>query len=518
MEKCARARRPALGLAMLGAFAWALSAHAQAFSYHNVVSRAKALAATPYRPPASIPDFLSNLDYTEYQKIRFHPQMSLWRKSHSHFQVMLIAPGEYFRHIVHIHIVAADGIHTAAFKKSDFTWPGRQLANEVPTNLGYAGFKLTYPINHPGIQDQFLVFAGASYFRSVARGEHFGLSGRGIAIDTGLPAGEQFPGFTNFWLVRPSPGAHALRFFALLNGQSMTGAYRFIVFPGAPTRIEVKAILFARKNIALLGLAPLTSMFFYGADTPRPAGEWRPQVHDSDGLLIHAATGEWLWRPLINPLSLQMDYFSADSPRGFGLLQRTTSFRAYRDMQARYDLRPSAWVEPHKDWGKGHVVLVEIPTKAESNDNIVAFWSPQAKPVAGEKYTLDYTLSFGSPNVPNEPMAHVETTRIGLGRSPAVSSADPVYRIIVDFGGGPLAHLSSDAPVSAVVTGIQKTQILQKSVQWVAPLHCWRLSLLAAPAHDAPLTLRAFLKSGNKTLSETWSYELPMKNRIVGDG
>lgn len=510
--------RTVLPAALLAGLVAAVPAHARSFGFGDVVTLAKKLAAKPYKPAPSIPAVLAGLDYDQYQQIRFRPEDSLWRPSNSNFQVMLIAPGEYYRHTVRIHTVAADGVHAVPFDKGDFTWPSQKLADAVPADLGYAGIKLTYPLNHPGVQDQFLVFAGASYFRAVARGERFGLSARGIAVDTGLPEGEEFPDFVDLWLVRPRPDAHALRLYALLNGASLAGAYRFVVFPGAPTRIEVRAVLFLRKDVRLLGLAPLTSMFFYGSNTPRPAGEWRPAVHDSGGLLIHSGTGEWLWRPLINPPALQTDYFRADSLQGFGLLQRVTGFRAYQDAEARYDLRPSAWVEPHQDWGRGHVVLVEIPTDEETNDNIVAFWTPEEKARAGKRYDLDYTLTFGAPDIPAEPMARAQATFVGRGKPPPGSAAKSVYRAVVDFAGGPLAQLSSSAPVSAVVTGVDGTQVLDQNVEWVAPLQRWRLSILAAPAPDGSLALRAFLKSSGNTLSETWSYALPAHNRLLGGG
>lgn len=488
---------------------------AQSFGFDTVVARAKALAAKPYSPPATIPDVLSDLDYKQYQQIRFRPDKNLWRQSHTRFQVMLTAPGEYYRHPVKINIVDASGTHSLAFDKSLFTWPTKKIAAAVPPNLGYAGFKLTFPLNRPGAKDQFLVFAGASYFRGVARHQNFGISGRGIAVDTGLAVGEQFPMFTQFWLVRPRPDAHVMRFYALLDGASLTGAYSFVVYPGQPTRLEVHARLFLRKDIALLGFAPLTSMFYYGANTPRPVGQWRPAVHDSGGLLIHADTGEWLWRPLINPQMLQTDYFEANSPQGFGLIQRHTRFSDYEDDQAHYDKRPSTWVTPHADWGKGHVVLVEIPTDSATNDNIVAFWAPTGKASAGRSYDISYTLDFGDPTIPNEPMARATATYVGTTTQvPADSKAKSAYRVVVDFAGGPSQQLSATTPVDAVVSGLNGTRILQHDVRWVSANQRWRLSLLAAPADGKPLALRAFLKSGKKTLSETWTYALPPKNRF----
>lgn len=506
-----------LGVATTGlVMALLLPRIALGFDFDDVAQKAQALAAKPYQSPATIPDVLANLKYDQFQQIRFRPDQSLWRQSHTRFQIMLIAPGGYYRHPVQINTVAADGVHTLAFDKSLFTWPSQQLESKISNNLGYAGFKLTFPLNEPGARNQFLVFAGASYFRGVARDQNFGLSARGVAIDTGLLGGEEFPEFTDFWLVRPSPNAHVMQLYALLDGASLTGAYRFVVYPGKRTHIEVHAKLFIRKNITMLGMAPLTSMFFYGANTPRPASEWRPAVHDSGGLLIHSANGEWLWRPLINPLALQLDYFDANSPQGFGLLQRTSRFDAYEDAEARYDNRPSAWVEPHSSWGNGHVVLVQIPTDSETNDNIVAFWSPDASVQAGAHYELDYSLDFGDADIPDEPMARAVATFVGSVKPPAGSNAKSVYRAVVDFDGGPLAKAGAQSAMDAVVSGLEGTRILSHNVYWVAPNNRWRLSFLAVPAAGQPLDLRAFLKSGDKTLSETWTYNLPAKNRING--
>ncbi|MEO8747624.1 MAG: glucan biosynthesis protein G [Rhodanobacter sp.] len=489
---------------------------ASAFTFDSVLQKAQALAAKPYQAPAAIPDYLTSVDYDQYQKIRFHPEQSLWRDDQSRFQVMLIAPGEYFRYPVQVDTVSAAGVHPVAFNKGWFTWPSQQLESKVPKDLGYAGFKLTFPLNQRGAHNQFLVFAGASYFRGVARDQTFGLSARGIAINTGLPGGEEFPNFTHFWLVHPGADAPSMDLYALLDGPSLTGAYRFAIVPGEPTRIEVHARLFVRKDISLLGTAPLTSMFYYGANTPRPSGEWRPAVHDSGGLLLHSASGEWLWRPLTNPLTLQLSYFEASSPEGFGLLQRTTRFDAYEDAGARYDKRPSAWVVPHGDWGKGSVVLVEIPSNSETDDNIVAFWSPTAKTKAGAHYDIDYTLNLGDADIANEPMAHAIATFVGSVKPLPGSKSQHAYRLVVDFAGGPLRHVGAGNPVTAVVTGVEGTQVLSYNVEWVAPNNHWRLSLVATPATGKPLDLRAFLKSGKQTLSETWTYALPAKNRIQG--
>lgn len=496
---------------------WAPAAHG--FDFSEVVAKARSLAEKPYQPPAAIPRFLQNLSYQDYQKIRFKPQQSLWRAGGTNFQVMLISPGLYYKHAVKINVVEGTEVHRVRYEKSDFTFPSHEFASRIPSDLGYAGFKLTYPLKNPDVQSQFLVFAGSSYFRGVGRDNAFGISARGIAIDTGLQSGEQFPSFIEYWLVRPEPQAPQMRFYALLNGESLTGAYRFTVIPGAVTRLQVKLVLFMRKPVQLLGIAPLTSMFYYGENTPRPVAQWRPQVHDSDGLLLHnGTTGEWLWRPLLNPQQLGIDYFATEDVRGFGLLQRQTRFRDYQDGGARYDKRPSAWVTPKNGWGAGNVVLVQLPSASETEDNIVAFWSPKEKVLPGKPIEHSYTLHFGDRSLVEEAMGQAIQTFVGSGNVIGGGTVKGAYRLIVDFSGGPLDRLPVDSPVTAVVTAEEAGSVLEQSVAYVKPLRQWRLSILAKPATGKPLVLRAFLKEKQQTLTETWTYHLPWHNKIGGQG
>ncbi len=497
-----------LGMALMVAPA----AHA-AFGFADVVQKARALAAKPYQQPVSVPALFTKLDVESVQQIRFKPEDTLWSAGDSLVQLVLTAPAKHFRYPVVINVVDAGAVHRIPFHREWFTWPDA-VKGKVPNDLGYAGFRLTFPLDRGDHRNEFLSFAGASYFRGVAQGETFGLSGRGIAVDTGLASGEEFPRFTEFWLVRPTPDATTVRIYALLDGASITGAYQFDVHPGTSTRVEVHAHLFMRKDIKLLGLAPLTSMFFYGSNTPRPGGQLWPAVHDSDGLLIHSHTGEWLWRPLINPPTLQMNYLDANSPQGFGLLQRDTRFADYQDTTMHYEDRPSAWVEPHGDWGKGRVVLVEIPTDSETNDNIVAFWSPGPAVTAGEAWDLHYTLTFGPPDIVDNPMAHAVATYVGLARTPQGKTTAKGYHIVVDFAGGPLARVNPNDPVTGMVTGLDGTKVVERTVHWIAPEKRWRLSILATPASGKPLALRAFLTAGSGALSETWTYALPVRNRF----
>ena len=496
-------------LVVLGLFSL-FPLHAQAFQFQDVVDKAKSKAGSAYEAPARIPDFMADLSYDDYQSIRFDPSKSLWREASSRFEVMLIPAGKFYTRPVSINVVDSEGVHSQAFDKGLFNVEDPELRKRVPADLGYAGLKLTFPFDGKDVANQFLVFAGASYFRGVSKDTAFGLSARGIAVDTGLPSGEEFPDFTEFWLERPAKSSDHIRVYALLDGPSLTGAYQFTVYPGEPTRVDVKARLFFRDAIELLGLAPLTSMFYYGEHTPRPLGEWRPQVHDSDGLLIHDdATGEWLWRPLMNPERLATSFHQVKRVGGFGLVQRDREFRHYEDLEARYERRPSAWVSTEEDWGKGNVVLVEIPTNDETNDNIVAFWSPDGQVAAGTTRELEYSIRFGGPDVAPHPGARVVNTFVGAGDRIGGGDQAGAYRILVDFAGGSLAELGPDAPVVSKVTGGEGVEVLEHFVERVEPENLWRLSILARPAPDRILQLRGFLMADDEVATETWSYALP---------
>lgn len=510
-------RRSAL-IAVLITSVVALPAQASRFDFRDVVEKARILAKQSYQEPEPIPRFMQDLSYEQYQGIRFNPEQSLWHGSHSRFQVMLIAPGLYYRHPVKLHVIDAQGVHELPFRKDLFTFSDAEIQKRIPPDLGYAGFKLTYPLQDAHTQNQFLVFAGASYFRGVGRDNTFGISARGIAVDTGLPSGEQFPSFVEFWLERPDKDATVTTFYGLMDGKSITGAYRFTVYPGMPTRLKVEARLFIRDDIKLLGVAPLTSMFYYGENTSRPRGQWRASVHDSDGLLIHnGVSGEWLWRPLLNPKNLEMDYFQTENVSGFGLLQRHDQLWHYQDLGAHYETRPSAWVETEGDWGKGHVVLVQLPTDSETNDNIVAFWSPQSPVVKDRPHAYSYTVSFGGRSLANEPTGQAINTFVGDGGQIGGGTVSGSYRFLVDFAGGELAKLSANAPVMSTVSAGDKGEVIEHFVEYSPAGDFWRLSILAKPAEDKPLSLRAFLSVDGKAVSETWSYRLPANNTILGN-
>src|SRR5262249_54304181 len=342
---------------------------------------------------------------------------------------------------------------------------------------------------------------GASYFRGVAKGEVFGLSMRGLAIDTALASGEEFPFFREFWLKRPARDASAMTVYALLDSQRMTGAYEFTARPGSRRVVDVKAKLCERKRVKEIGIAPLTSMFLFGEER-RMAGDWRPEVHDSDGLLIETGTGERIWRPLVNPERLRVSYFEVENPRGFGLMQRDRAFQGYEDLEARYDLRPSGWIAPVGSWGKGQVKLVEIPSKKESNDNIVAYWIPRTRPPAGTPIELPYQIRFQSDDPVGGLCGRAISTRIGNG------DAEGTKRIVVDFEGAKLNGLPAGSPVKAVINVSEDGQLLQQSAFKNTVSGGWRLAFQIKPPKDKSLEIRAFLQLDTDTLTETWSYQL----------
>jgi periplasmic glucans biosynthesis protein len=472
-----------------------------AFSFENVSELAKKAADEAFRAPPSIPDFLKTISYDDYRDIRFDVKQTLWRER-GNFQLQLIHPGFVYGNAVRLNTIEEGAVKRINFNPNLFTYGRNKFAETIPADLGFAGFRIAYPLNQKDEFNHVAVFAGASYFRAVAKGEVFGISGRGLAIDTALPSGEEFPLFTEYWLERPAAAAREMRFYALLDSASVTGAYAFTLRPGDPTRLSVRARLFMRKTVKDLGIAPLTSMFFYGEEKSRPAGEWRPEVHDSDGLLMQSAANEWLWRPLGNPEKLRVSYFDFDSPRGFGLLQRDRSFQDYEDLETRHELRPNAWVIPTGHWGRGFVKLVEIPSSKETNDNIVAYWMPRSAPAPGKPLELSYQLRFESREPTEATGARAVATRLGNG------DKEDWQRIVVDFEGAKIRALPESTPVKAVIGIGSEAQLVQQAVIRNAVTGGWRLAFQIKRARGKPSELRAYLQNGKDILTETWCYQL----------
>ena len=317
--------------------------------FSHVIEKARSLAEAPYSSGSDedeLPEALSDLTYEEYRDIRFNKDRAIW-KDQSPFSVELFHPGFLYREPVVVHEVVDGSVRTIDYDKSLFDYGrNRDLEGGFEQGLGFAGFRIHFPVNRQDYRDEVIAFLGASYFRMVGRGQSYGLSSRGLAVNTAHPEGEEFPRFVEFWLVRPEPGAGTMTFHALLDSESVTGAYRFDLMPGADTVLDVKVHLFARRDVKKLGVAPLTSMFMHGENSTRFFDDYRPEVHDSDGLLMHTGGGEWIWRPLTNGRELRVSTLLGRNPKGFGLLQRDREFDHYLDAESHYERRPSHWIKP----------------------------------------------------------------------------------------------------------------------------------------------------------------------------
>ncbi|MEY4563589.1 MAG: hypothetical protein RLZZ618_2866, partial [Pseudomonadota bacterium] len=351
-----------------------------AFGFDDVAEKARKLATQPHvAAPSVLPDELKNLDYDQYRDIRFRPARALWKEDKLPFEVMFFHLGKFQTQPVRIHEVTPKGVENVAFDPRDFDYGKNKLAPKRWGDLGFAGFRVHYALNSAAYKDELVVFLGASYFRALGTGQHYGLSARGLGIDTVGGKGEEFPRFTEFWIERPKADAKEIVVHALLESPRATGAYQITLRPGANTVADVRSKLYLRPGVNTLGIAPLTSMFQHGENQPR-AGEFRPEVHDSDGLMIASSDGkgegkgtdEWLWRPLINPKHTLVNSFKVQQLKGFGLMQRDRRFASYEDVEAQYENRPSAWVAPVGDWGPGRVELLQLNTPDETNDNVVA--------------------------------------------------------------------------------------------------------------------------------------------------
>ncbi|WP_341676197.1 glucan biosynthesis protein D [Niveibacterium sp. SC-1] len=500
-------------VALLAASPWAAAAErikrigkTQAFDYAWLKGEARSLAANPFDVPSEkLPQGLEKLDWDQYQAIRYRDAHALWDAPDSYFRAKFFHLGLFFKTPVHLYEVVEGQAQEIAYDPAMFDYGKSGVAGgKLPGDLGFAGFRLNY--DGDWTRDV-VAFLGASYFRAVGGSLQYGMSARGLAIDCGMDRAEEFPRFAKFWLVRPSPKAPVSEVYALLDSASITGAYRFALAPGKIFRMDVDAALYPRKAIERLGIAPLTSMFQFGENDRRVSNDWRPEIHDSDGLILHTGAGEWIWRPLVNPATRRFNAFQDENPRGFGLFQRDTDFDHYQDDGAFYDRRPSVWIEPKAGWGKGSVQLVELSTPDETFDNIVAFWNPAEPPQAGQELLYGYRMSWGS-GLPQGPdLARVVATRTGLGGIVGKPRPYPSWRFTVDFAGGDLSMLAADAKVEAAIQVSRgKTEIV--SARPLASVGGYRAQFDIKDVQGTePVDLRLFLKIGSRALSETWLYQ-----------
>lgn len=482
----------------------------QTFSFDLLsdVMREKA-GREPQAAPA-VADFLTSLTYDDYQKIVFWPDRARWNFPGSDFRVHAFHMGWLFREPVNVFEVVDGMAVPMGFSTEDFEYRG-DLKARVPEGFtlpGVAGIRLNSPLNRPDLFDEVVAFAGASYFRALGRDNFYGLSARGLAVNTGLSSTEEFPRFSAFYLEKPQPGAGTVTVYAALESASVTGAYRFVITPGEETVIDVTARLFFRAGVEQLGVAPLTSMFLYSEVNRSGYDDYRPQVHDSNGLRIVREDGDVLWRALNNPKALASTFIALTRPKSFGLYQRDRDFQHYQDAEAHYERRPTCVIEPQGDWGEGSVRLVEIPSDLEVNDNIVAFWVPKATVAAGDMREFDYRMRWGMLDEDDGgDLAVVHETRAGHGGNAGVSEKPDTRKFVVDFRGGLLARLPEDngevQPVVSISNGKAQVTTLSK----VRDSNIWRLVLDVASEPGAVVELSAHIAGYGRKLSEVWLFQ-----------
>lgn len=472
------------------------------FSAGTVDSIARKLAAAPFKAPdRSLPPAIGNLDYDQYRSIRFNRKKALWVDEKGRFIGDLLMRGWLARDHVEVFEVADGAARPIPYSPGLFDFPKDVPSVEDPS-LGFSGVRLLSPINDPKVMDEIAVFQGASYFRSLGQGNLYGISARGLSIGTGGP-NEEFPLFRTFWLERPEPGAESVVVHALLDSESVTGAYRMRITPGKTTVFDVTARLYPRRTIQTPGVGAMSSMFFLGAAGWRRFDDFRGAVHDSDGLEIWSGSGERLWRPLSNPSSVQISAFQDRNPKGFGLMQRMRSIDAYNDLEARYERRPSLWVEPVGDWGEGSVQLLEIPTEDETADNIAAFWRPKDEWRKGRPVNIAYRLHWSDESPAPELPARVVATRVGATRIGA--RVDGRRHFAIDYEG------------PGLVTRIEGLRVqLRASNGTVSPprldpypvrsggIERVRVSFDFTPPSSGTAELRAELRRGDAVFGEIW--------------
>ena len=472
-----------------------------------VIHEAQQAAREPFLAPASRTD-ASKIDYTRYLGIRVMPGREIWANEKLGFALHPMPLGALHTTAIKLATVDQDGTITPV-SSAPGLYEHSLAPDQLPPDgdLGISGFRITAHLNDAAAMDELIVFQGASYFRALSTGQAYGLSARGLSLDTGQSTPEEFPEFRQFWIEKPGSSSQIV-IHALLDSPAVTGAYMFVVRPGAPTAIDVTMSLFPRRDLHNVGIAPLTSMYFYSVgDNASPARDYRPAVHDSDGLLMMNGKGERLWRPLRNPPTLRASSFADSAPKGFGLMQRQRDFAQYQDLEARYHRRPSAWVEPLGDWGPGSVELFELPTDSEYHDNIVAQWKPAEPLRAGGRYDFTYRLSWPDRAGADDLAATVDWTRSGPAGLP--SAIGETERFVVDYTA---ADFGVDTLPQANVTASAGT-VSGVTTQLNPVTGGLRVSFLFDPGNAETADLRVDIATPAKVAAEIWLYQWTNRRR-----
>lgn len=471
------------------------------FTASTVTDMARDLAKSAYAPVPQIPREWLDLTYDEFAHIWFDPRKGVWVDEDRPMKMDLFNAGLFVPRPAQVNLVENGIAKTLGFDINLFATTDEFPDLPIGDTMGYSGFRLRAALKTPDIFEEFTVFQGASYFRAIGNGQNYGLSARGLTLRTGDADGEEFPDFTKFWIEAAAPTDTTFTVHALLDGSSTTGAYTFRITPGTPgmpTVMDVDAVLFPRVDLDHVGFGPLTSMFLFDETNRHRFDDFRPAVHDSEGLLVVNGNGETIWRPLANPTRVQISAFTDENPRGFGLMQRNRTADDYADLEAHYENRPSLWITPKGNWGRGVVELVEIPADLEIYDNIVAHWRPADVLTAGNAHHFGYTMRWGNDPVNLPDVARVTNTRIGKG-------FDQIKTVIaIDFTDHPALpeDLSEVNMTIRANTGEVSSGILQRNHGTGGV----RLAFSMLPGDAQAVELRAQMHVDGKAISEVWLY------------
>jgi glucans biosynthesis protein len=474
------------------------------FSFERLIEQARALAGQPYAPPPPAPDWVAQLTPEQQRAIHVLPERVL-QLGPTPFQLRPIHLGAFYREPVRLYLVDSGGARELLYDPAMFDLGGVRPPDQPSPQTGFAGLRVFFPLNPGGSYEELLAFLGTSQFRAVGRGTRYGLSARGLALDTGLGHPEEFPAFTRFWLVQPADPSDPLTICALLDSRSVAGAYRFVVVPRDQTVMQVDASLFFRNDVQQVGIAPVNSMFYFGPDDRVGVDDYRERVQNSGDLSVWRGNGEVLLRPLVNPTELRVSVFGDENPRGFGCLQRHRNLMDYRDLDNRWDLRPNLWVEPKGAWGKGSVRLIEVPTPDETHDNIVAFWTPD-EPVRGKsELRLAYALTWALESPLQTGLAQVVETSVGRGGKPGEDRPQDLRHVAIDFG--PVPGQNGSTPAPEVRLECNNGACPQPLLQPNPGTGGWRVGFDYRLGGNVA-ELRCLLQQGGRPVSETWLFRL----------
>ena len=468
----------------------------QHFEAAQVPEIARQLARRPFVPaPNDLPEAFASLNYEQYTAIKPVGPTHIWGEGRG-ISVEPLHRGFVFPNTVGLFLVEDGVVHRVAYERSRFDYGRLTVPPQLP-DMGFSGFRLHSTFGN-GQPVEFAVIQGATFFRAVARGQNYGVVSRALTLKPAETRGEEFPFFRAFWLERPAPGSNVMTIHGIVDSESTAGAVRMTFRPGEMTLVDVEATLFPRVNLEHVGLGGMGSSYLFGPNDRRNVDDPRPAVHESSGLQMLNGRGEWLWRPLHNPETLQISAFVDQSPRGFGLVQRERSYEAFQDDEQRYERRPSLWIEPLGDWGQGTVQLLEIPSDAEINDNVLAYWRPKAPVAAGSEMSLAYRQHWCWLPPDRPPLATVVATRAGRG------SGGRRRRFAVDFAGD---MLSDKAPPDLKPALTVAPGTIQHLRVWSYPERgIVRVAFELDPGNENACEMRLILETGGKPISETWLY------------